>query len=147
VSIKGTLDSFNLCELLQMLAFNQKEGTLVLGSEDGGRAIFLDSGRLTFLQQDPHLTASVARQVRHYEDCTPDVLEAAIATHTESGQHLLAVLEAEEVIDTERAALYFREAVLRRLATKSVDLLTTRAAGWSRSQARQWLLHRSSRSL
>jgi len=37
--IKGTLETFNLPDLLQILAFNQKVGTLVLETGAGPRTL------------------------------------------------------------------------------------------------------------
>ena len=61
MTIKGTLETFNLRELLQMLAFNQKDGTLVLETERGPRTIHVEDGRVGFVQGDRHASAALAR--------------------------------------------------------------------------------------
>ncbi len=115
MSIKGTLETFNLCELLQMLAFNQKEGTLVLEGESGARTIFLDQGRLTFLEQDPGISASVARMARYYQLADEKALSAAATRQEESGRNLGAVLETMGLIDKDRAQELHRGAVVEQL--------------------------------
>ena len=49
MTIKGTLETFHLLDLLQMLAFNQKVGTLVLETAQGPRTVYVDSGTFGFV--------------------------------------------------------------------------------------------------
>jgi len=115
VSIKGTLETFNLCELLQMLAFNQKQGTLVLEGERGARVIYLDAGKLTLLEQDQQLTASVARLARRSKLGADGRFESAMQRHEESGRNLLGVMEAMGILDEANAAVIRKQAVLEQL--------------------------------
>lgn len=115
MSIKGTLESFNLCELLQMLALNQKEGTLVLEAEGGARTLYLDAGKLTFLQTDAGITTSVLRLARRDELASEPRLKAALERHRESGHSLLEAFESQGLAQGERLQDLFREAALEQL--------------------------------
>ncbi len=115
MSIKGTLETFNLCELLQMLAFNQKQGTLVLEAEGGTRTIFLDSGKLTVLEQDPYITTSILRLARRHQLGADGRLDRAIERHQESGRNLLSVMESMGLLDADLAAELRKEATLEQL--------------------------------
>ncbi|MDA1196238.1 MAG: DUF4388 domain-containing protein, partial [Planctomycetota bacterium] len=115
MSIKGTLETFNLCELLQMLAFNQKEGTLLLEGERGARTVYLDAGRLTFLERDPGLSQSIARMVRFHKILDEEALTSARQRADESGRNLGHVLQESELLDAERVQGLHRDAVLEQL--------------------------------
>ncbi len=115
MSIKGTLETFNLCELLQMLAFNQKQGTLILEGERGTRSIYLDAGKLTLLEQDSHLATSVARLARRRKLGADGRFERALERHKESERNLLGVMEAMGLLDADLAAVIRKEAVLEQL--------------------------------
>ncbi len=115
MSIKGTLETFNLCELLQMLAFNQKEGTLVLDGEGGARAVYLDDGRLAFMEQDAGIASSLARMARYYEVAEEPQLADAEERAATSGRNLAGVLEAMELVPAEQAQALLRDAFLEQL--------------------------------
>ena len=115
MSIKGTLETFNLCELLQMLAFNQKEGTLVLESDSAVRTLFLDSGRLGFLEEDEGLNRSLLREAHRLKLARPDRLKTAWERHEESGRHLGGVFVAMGLVSAERIQDLIRDVTLEHL--------------------------------
>ena len=115
MSIRGTLETFNLCELLQMLAFNQKEGTLVLEAEAGTRTIFLDSGKLAFFEQDPGVNACVERLARRAGIGRDGQLERALERSAESGRSLVVELEAMRLVDASKLGQLTSEAALEQL--------------------------------
>ena len=88
VSIKGTLETFNLLDLLQMLSFNQKEGTLVLETGNGTRTLYVRRGQFGFVQGDPSPTRSLARVLRRTAAVAPARLERAIQIATNSSRFL-----------------------------------------------------------
>lgn len=92
MTIKGTLETFNLRELLQMLAFNRKVGTLLLETERGPRTLFVDNGRLAFLQNDPHVSRAFLRRLRRQRAYDPDRLDRAEEIHRHSGRFVGDVL-------------------------------------------------------
>ena len=67
MTIKGTLETFNFRELLQMLAFNQKVGTLVLETEKGTQTIYVDRGRIAFVERDEGANESLLRVLRRLD--------------------------------------------------------------------------------
>jgi tetratricopeptide (TPR) repeat protein len=93
VSIKGTLETFNLRELLQMLAFNQKDGTLVLETERGPRTVHLAGGRVGFVGGDRHASTALARVLRRHGLVPEDRLERALQIHGRTGRFLAEVLD------------------------------------------------------
>lgn len=115
VSIKGTLESFNLCELLQMLAFNQKEGTLVLDSESGERTLYLDKGQLGFLEGDETISASITQMARREQIATDARIDEAAGRAREGGRPVQFVLEHMGLLDSESATLWYRNAVVDQL--------------------------------
>jgi len=115
VSIKGTLETFNLCELLQMLAFNQKEGTLVLDSEQGPRTLYLDKGDVTFLEQDPHLTQSIVRMAKRHQVGPEARIDEAVYRAKDAGRGILSVLEGMGLLDSDTAARWYRDAAVEQL--------------------------------
>lgn len=92
MSIKGTLETFNLRELLQMLAFNQKDGTLVLETERGPRTVHLTGGRVGFVTGDRHASVALARVLRRHGLVPEDRLERALQIHGRTGRFLAEVL-------------------------------------------------------
>ncbi|MDJ0521652.1 MAG: DUF4388 domain-containing protein [Planctomycetota bacterium] len=115
MSIKGTLETFNLCELLQMLAFNHKEGTLVLEAEAGTRSLYLDGGRLAFFEQDPGINASIERLVRGGEIAAGGQFDRALRRHEETGRGLLALLQDMGLVAEELAFELQKTAALEQL--------------------------------
>lgn len=115
MSIKGTLESFNLCELLQMLAFNQKEGTLVLETEGEGRTLFLDSGRLTVFERDAETSASFLRLARFHEVGDEQQLAAAAERVAAEGRSAYAILLDMGLTDEQQGQAIQRDAVLEQL--------------------------------
>ncbi|MDF1701469.1 MAG: DUF4388 domain-containing protein [Planctomycetota bacterium] len=115
MSIKGTLETFNLCELLQMLAFNQKEGTLVLEGEAGARCVYLDAGNLGFFETDTAVTASVLRMARFRNLADDATLEAARLRAEDEERSLLTILKTLNLLDDAVADTLHHEATLEQL--------------------------------
>jgi tetratricopeptide (TPR) repeat protein len=92
VTIKGTLETFNLRELLQMLAFNQKVGTLVLETERGPRTIYVDRGRVAFVSGDRGASRALLRVIRRRDLVPEDRLQRAMQLHETSGHFLGDIL-------------------------------------------------------
>jgi tetratricopeptide (TPR) repeat protein len=115
LSIRGTLETFNLCELLQMLAFNRKVGTLVLRSEAGNRTIYLTAGEVTLAEQDPHLHVALLRLARHHDAADGPMLEKALARREEAGGNLAEILQEMRRIDEATRDAWIAEAVIDQL--------------------------------
>jgi len=115
VSIKGTLETFNLRELLQMLAFNQKDGTLVLETERGPRTIHLAQGRVGFVTGDRHASSMLARVLRRRSVVADDRLERAEQITVRTGRFLGAVLSEMGSGDVEQVEAAYQEAVTESL--------------------------------
>ncbi len=92
MTIKGTLETFNLRELLQMLAFNQKVGTLVLETDRGARTIHVDRGRAAFVEGDAGASRALLRVVRRRGLVAEDRLERAQGIQAASGEYLGRIL-------------------------------------------------------
>ena len=102
MTIKGTLETFNLLDLLQMLAFNQKVGTLLLETAGGPRTLFVDSGQFGFVQGDPSPSHALARVLRRTNVVPADRLGRGLKITANSGKYLgdaltdLGAIEADE---------------------------------------------------
>ncbi len=88
MTIKGTLETFNLPDLLQMLAFNQKAGTLVLETAAGARTVCVERGLFGFVVGDPLPSRTAARILRRTGAVPPDRLARAEAITANSGRYL-----------------------------------------------------------
>ncbi len=115
MTLKGTLDTFDLRELLQMLAFNQKVGTLRLKTEKGPRSIYFEQGRCTFLADDPDLSRSLARELRRRRVVRSETVEHALGRALNEGRYLADLLSEEGVLDAERRESLHGEIVVDRL--------------------------------
>ena len=93
MTIKGTLETFNFRELLQMLAFNQKVGTLVLETEKGTQTIYVDRGRIAFVERDEGANEALLRVLRRLDFIPRDRLERALKIQRSSGRFLGGILE------------------------------------------------------
>src|SRR5262249_17366890 len=111
VTIKGTLETFNLLDLLQMLAFNQKVGTLVLETAEGPRTLFVEGGSFGFVQGDPAPSRAFARVLRRGEMVPPERLERGLGITENSGKFLGDVLSDLGVLDQDRRSATWRESV------------------------------------
>ena len=121
VTIKGTLETFNLPDLLQMLAFNQKVGTLVLDTAGGPRTLYVESGALGFVQGDPHPTRALGRILRRNEALPADRLQRGVSIAAKSGRYLGDALADLGVLEGDRRTAATLEAV----AELFFDLLQT----------------------
>jgi tetratricopeptide (TPR) repeat protein len=92
VTIKGTLETFNLLDLLQMLSFNQKVGTLVLETSQGPRTLFVEGGSFGFVEGDPRASRALARAVRRTGAVPAARLERALSITQNSGKFVGDVL-------------------------------------------------------
>lgn len=99
MSLKGTLETLNLRELLQMLAFNQKDGTLVLETESGPRTVVLAGGKASFAAGDRHASQALARCLKRTELVPLPRLEEAMATAQEAGVFLGELLRDERLLE------------------------------------------------
>lgn len=115
MSIKGTLETFNLCELLQMLAFNKKEGTLVLEAEGGTRTLFLDQGQVSFLQRDAEVAARFLRLLRQHEIGDAGQQAAAAERHEADGTPIGEQFRKLGLLDEAYHLHLHREALLEQL--------------------------------
>ncbi|MGE3754612.1 MAG: PQQ-binding-like beta-propeller repeat protein [Planctomycetota bacterium] len=116
MTLKGTLDTFDLRELLQMLAFNQKVGTLRLKTEQGPRSVYLDRGRCTFLADDPDLSRAFAREARRRRLVRSETVEHALGRALAEGRYVADLLEEEGVLEAgDREPLHAEVAVDRLL--------------------------------
>ncbi len=115
MTIKGTLETFNLRELLQMLSFNQKAGTLVLETERGPRTVHVDDGRIGFVGGDRHASAAVARVLRRRHLLPEDRLERAEQLQQRTGRFLGEVIAELGAMDPERFGQAYEEAVTESL--------------------------------
>ncbi len=88
MSIKGTLETFNLLDLLQMLSFNQKVGTLVLETASGPRTLFVETGTFGFVEGDPLPSRALARVLRRSGAVPADRLERGLSITAHSGRFL-----------------------------------------------------------
>ena len=88
MTIKGTLETFNLRELLQMLAFNQKVGTLVLQTEQGAQTIYMDHGRATFVEGDHLVSETFGRIMKRRGTFDTDRIHRAEEIFRRSGRFL-----------------------------------------------------------
>ena len=92
MTIKGTLETFNLLDLLQMLSFNQKVGTLVLETSQGPRTLFVEGGSFGFVEGDPRASRALARAVRRTGAVPAARLERALSITQNSGKFVGDVL-------------------------------------------------------
>lgn len=99
MSIKGTLETFNLLDLIQMLSFNQKVGTLVLETASGPRTLFVESGTFGFVQGDPLPSRALARVLRRSDFVPADRLERGLSITANSGRFLGDALQELGVLD------------------------------------------------
>jgi hypothetical protein len=111
VTIKGTLETFNLLDLLQMLAFNQKVGTLLLETARGPRTLYVESGAIGFVQGDEVASASLARVLRRTGGVAPDRLQRGLAITANSGRFLGDALQDLGVLDAESRTASWMAAV------------------------------------
>lgn len=112
MTLKGTLDTFDLRELVQMLSFNHKVGTLRLQTVSGSRAIYVDRGRLTLPAADADLNRSAAREVRRSLGLDPAIVEDALRRAATQGAYVLDMLTQAGRIEAGRRDGLHRDAVL-----------------------------------
>lgn len=115
VSIKGTLETFNLRELLQMLSFNQKDGTLVLETERGPRTVHIEDGRAAFVSGDRHASRALGRVCRRRGLVPDDRMERAEQITERTGRFLGEVLTELGAIEGDRFEDAYSEAVAESL--------------------------------
>ena len=111
MTIKGTLETFNLLDLLQMLSFNQKVGTLVLETVDGPRTLYVESGSFGFVSGDALPSRALARVLRRAGAVPADRLDRGLSITSNSGRFLGDVLAELGVLDSERRNSTWVEAV------------------------------------
>ena len=111
MTLRGTLDTFDLRELMQMLAFNQKVGTLSLQTQYGPQSLYVDRGRCTLLATDPALHAAFCRAIRTEATVSQEVLGAAEQVATETGAYVADVLHEAGRIDAETRDSLHQEVV------------------------------------
>lgn len=113
MTIKGTLETFHLLDLLQMLAFNQKVGTLVLETTRGPRTVYVESGSFGFVRSDALASKGLARVLRRGGSVPPDRLERGVSIAEKAARFLGdALVELGVLDDGSRAAAWneaFRE--------------------------------------
>ncbi|MDJ0976700.1 MAG: DUF4388 domain-containing protein [Planctomycetota bacterium] len=115
MTIKGTLETFNLRELLQMLAFNQKVGTLVLETERGPRTVYVDQGRAAFLSSDILVSQTLLRLLRRRRVADPERLQRAYEIAERSNRFLGDILLEMGLLDEEQRSIYLENATCERL--------------------------------
>jgi len=122
VTIKGTLETFHLLDLLQMLAFNQKVGTLVLETAKGPRTVYMDSGTFGFVRTDAAASEALARVLRRTNGVPSDRLDRGVSIAANAGRFLGdALVELGVLDDGTRAATWneaFRELFFDLLQTE-----------------------------
>jgi hypothetical protein len=111
VTIKGTLETFNLPDLLQMLAFNQKAGTLVLETAAGARTVCVERGLFGFVQGDLLPSRTAARILRRTGAVASDRLARAEAITANSGRYLGDALTDLGVVDAAQRANITHQAI------------------------------------
>ena len=111
MTIKGTLETFNLRELLQMLAFNQKVGTLALETDHGPRTVYVEDGRISLVTGDPLPSEGLLRVVRRRGLVAPDRLDRPVQIYRRSGRFLGDVLAEMGLLDQETRRAAYEEAV------------------------------------
>jgi tetratricopeptide (TPR) repeat protein/outer membrane protein assembly factor BamB len=121
VSIKGTLETFNLRELLQMLAFNQKVGTLMLETEAGFRSIYVERGRVGFVEGDLGASEALLGVIRRHDLVPDDRLARPVQIHERSGRFLGDVLQEMGLLDAEQRRTACEEAIGDRFFDLTLD--------------------------
>ncbi|MFO0931557.1 MAG: DUF4388 domain-containing protein [Planctomycetota bacterium] len=111
MTIKGTLETFNLPDLLQMLAFNQKAGTLVLETAAGARTVCVERGLFGFVQGDLLPSRTAARILRRTSAVASDRLARAEAITANSGRYLGDALTDLGVIDAAQRTAVTHQAI------------------------------------
>lgn len=101
MTIKGTLETFHLLDLLQMLAFNQKVGTLVLETAKGPRTVYVDSGTFGFVRTDTLTSLALARVLRRTNGVPADRLDRGVSIAANAGRFLGDALVELGVLDDE----------------------------------------------
>ncbi|MFV1958590.1 MAG: DUF4388 domain-containing protein, partial [Planctomycetota bacterium] len=124
MTIKGTLETFNLRELLQMLAFNQKVGTLVLETEAGTRTVYVDQGRVAFVEGDAGASEAFLRVVRRRGMAPPDRIERALKIRVASDEFLGDILVSLGALDVEQVRQASEEALGERFLTLQLTSIT-----------------------
>ena len=115
MTIKGTLETFNLRELLQMLAFNQKVGTLRLETERGTRTIYVDHGRASLFTSDMIVSDSMVRLLTRNSLADPERMQRAIDIARKSNRFVGDVLTEMGILTSEMRDGAFEEVVSERL--------------------------------
>jgi tetratricopeptide (TPR) repeat protein len=111
VSIQGTLETLQFRELVQMLAFNQKVGTLVLETTSGTRTLHLDRGGLAFALGDPLPSRALLRVVRRRGLLGEEVLERPLQIQRASGRFLGELCVELGILDAPALQAAYAEAV------------------------------------
>ena len=104
MTIKGTLETFHLLDLLQMLAFNQKVGTLALETAKGPRTVFVQNGTFGFVRSDVLASKGLARVLRRTGAVPADRLERGVSIAGNAGRFLGDALAELGVLDGEKRA-------------------------------------------
>ncbi len=110
MTIKGTLETFHLLDLLQMLAFNQKVGTLALETAKGPRTLYIDSGTFGFVRADTLTSVALARVLRRTNGVPGDRLDRGVSIAAKAGSFLGDALVELGVLDDEGRSAAWNEA-------------------------------------
>ncbi len=115
MTIKGTLETFNLRELLQMLSFNQKVGTLVLQTEQGAQTIYMDHGRATFVEGDELVSETYARIMKRRGTFDTDRIHRAEEIFRRSGRFVGDIAFEMGLADKQARDSLYEQAMAERL--------------------------------
>ena len=99
MTIKGTLETFNLRELLQMLSFNQKVGTLMLATDRGPRSLYVEKGQVALVAGDPDIDSALEKVLVRKVAVPDDRMRRARELQQTSARHLSEVLQEMGVLE------------------------------------------------
>ena len=119
MSIKGELAEIKLADILQMVALNGQEGTLVVSDADSKKWLYFSSEGISLLSSGKRQPTSLGQRLLALGKLTKPQLDDAVLEYRKSGKKLGQVLAERGIVSKEDV----EDAVRAQIADEIFDLL------------------------
>ena len=119
MSIKGELAQIKLADILQMVALNGQEGTLVVADADSKKWLYFSREGISLLSSGKRQPTSLGQRLLALGKLTKPQLDDAVLEYRKSGKKLGQVLAERGIVSKEDV----ENAVRAQIADEIFDLL------------------------